>query len=60
MKFKGLESDVVIITDINNKSKKFAEDYLKVSLDDLLYIGMSRARFHVVLLVQDGLYSKPD
>lgn len=56
MKYKGLDSDVVIITDINNESKTFAEERLKISLDDLLYIGMTRARFQVVLLVQDDLY----
>jgi superfamily I DNA/RNA helicase len=57
MKYKGLDSDVVIITDINNASKKFAEERLLISLDDLLYMGMTRARFQVVLLVQDDLYS---
>jgi len=56
MKFKGLESDVVIITDINNESKKFVEEKLRMKFEDLLYIGMSRARFHVVLLVQDELF----
>lgn len=56
MKFKGLESDVVIITDISNESKKFCEEKLKMQMEDLLYIGMSRARFHVVLLIQDGLF----
>ncbi len=57
MKFKGLDSDVVIITDINNAAKNFAEERLRVSLDDLLYMGMTRARFEVILLVQDDLYS---
>lgn len=56
MKYKGLDSDVVIITDINNLSKKFAEERLLITMDDLLYMGMSRARFQVVLLVQDDLY----
>jgi len=56
MKYKGLDSDVVIITDISNESKKFAEERLKITLDDLLYMGMTRARFQVILLVQDGLY----
>jgi superfamily I DNA/RNA helicase len=56
MKYKGLDSDVIIITDINYESKAFAEDRLKISLDDLLYMGMTRARFQVVLLVQDDLY----
>ena len=56
MKYKGLDSDVVIITDINNDSKRFTEERLKITLDDLLYMGMTRARFQVILLVQDGLY----
>jgi superfamily I DNA/RNA helicase len=56
MKYKGLDSDVIIITDINYESKAFAEDRLKISLDDLLYMGMTRAKFQVVLLVQDDLY----
>lgn len=56
MKFKGLDSDVVIITDINNESKAFVEERLKISFDDLLYMGMTRAKFQVVLLVQDDLY----
>jgi hypothetical protein len=56
MKYKGLDSDVVIITDISNDSKKFAEERLKITLDDLLYMGMTRARFQVILLIQDGLY----
>ena len=56
MKFKGLDSDVVIITDINKDSKKFAEERLNITLDDLLYMGMTRARFQVFLLVQDDIY----
>lgn len=56
MKFKGLDSDVVIITDINKESKRFAEERLNITLDDLLYMGMTRARFQVFLLVQDDLY----
>jgi DNA replication protein DnaC len=56
MKYKGLDSDVVIITDISNESKMFAEERLKITLDDLLYMGMTRARFQVILLIQDGLY----
>jgi superfamily I DNA/RNA helicase len=56
MKYKGLDSDVVVITDINNASKKFAEERLLISLEDLLYMGMTRAKFQVVLLVQDDLY----
>jgi hypothetical protein len=48
-KFKGLESDVVIITDINEEAEAFALESGK-SLNELLYVGMSRARYHVVLI----------
>jgi hypothetical protein len=56
MKYKGLDSDVIIITDINNDSKKFVEERLQISLEDLLYMGMTRAKFQVILLVQDDLF----
>ena len=56
MKYKGLDADVVIVTDINTTSKNFAEERLGITLDDLLYIGMTRAKFKVILLVQDDLY----
>lgn len=58
MKYKGLDSDVIVITDINNNSKKFVEERLLISLEDLLYMGMTRARFKVILLVQDDLFSR--
>ncbi|MFZ4079362.1 MAG: NERD domain-containing protein [Microbacteriaceae bacterium] len=48
-KFKGLESDVVIITDINEEAEAFARESGK-TLNELLYVGMSRARYHVVLI----------
>jgi hypothetical protein len=48
-KFKGLESDVVIITDVNEDAEAFARESGK-SLRELLYVGMSRARYHVVLI----------
>ncbi len=56
MKYKGLDSDVVIITDINEESSKFCIERLNISLEDLLYMGMTRAKFHVILLVQDNLF----
>ncbi len=54
-KYKGLENDVVVITDINNDTKKWVEAQGK-SFSNQLYVGMTRARFHVVLLVEDGLF----
>ena len=44
-RFKGLESDVVIIPDLNND---FMNDE---DLRNLLYVGMSRAKAHVVLII---------
>jgi superfamily I DNA/RNA helicase len=56
MKYKGLDSDVVIITDINEESNRFCIERLNISLEDLLYMGMTRAKFNVILLVQDNLF----
>lgn len=44
-RFKGLESDIVIIPDLNND---FMEDE---DLRNLLYVGMSRAKAHVILII---------
>jgi hypothetical protein len=55
-KFKGLDEDAIVITDISKESAAWVEKTLKRTLDDALYVGMTRARFKLVLLVQDGLY----
>lgn len=44
-RFKGLESDVVIIPDLNSD---FMDDE---DLRNLLYVGMSRAKAHVILII---------
>jgi hypothetical protein len=54
-KFKGLEEDVVIITDISNAAIAWLKDK-PLKMTDLLYVGMTRAKFHVVLLISDNLY----
>jgi hypothetical protein len=54
-KFKGLEEDVIVITDINNASYGWVEGNGRY-FGDLLYVGLTRARFQVVLLVGDDLY----
>lgn len=54
-KFKGLENDVVVITDISAASLDWLGQRGQ-TMDRNLYVGLSRARFHAVLLVQDGLY----
>lgn len=48
-KYKGLESDVVVITDVNNEAAMFTEGAGK-SLRELLYVGMTRAQQQVVLI----------
>ena len=55
-KFKGLDQDAIVITDISNQSAAWVEKELKRSLEDALYVGMTRARFKVVLMVQDELF----
>ena len=53
-KFKGLEEDVVVITDINPDAEAFAAK-IHQRLEDLLYVGMTRARFQVVLLIDESV-----
>jgi superfamily I DNA/RNA helicase len=48
-KFKGLESPVVVITDVNDKAKEFATNTQK-KLDELLYVGITRAKYECVLI----------
>lgn len=54
-KYKGLESDVVVITDVSQSTKDWLASNEKF-LANQLYVGMTRAKFQVVLLVSDGLY----
>jgi hypothetical protein len=54
-KFKGLENDVIVVTDISSESADWLSGHGQ-SLERNLYVGLSRARFHAVLLVQDNLY----
>lgn len=51
-KFKGLESDVVVITDFNANAKNFAYQ-TGVSLSELLYVGITRAKYECVVLASD-------
>lgn len=48
-KFKGLESPVVVITDVNEKAKEFATSIHK-ELDEILYVGITRAKYECVLI----------
>ena len=56
-KFKGLDQDVIVITDVSQYSAEWVRAKLGKTLNDLLYVGMTRARFKVVLLVQDELFA---
>jgi hypothetical protein len=56
-KFKGLEQEVIVITDINRAAADWAHG-IGQSLDEILYVGLSRAKFQVVLMIGDGLYPK--
>jgi superfamily I DNA/RNA helicase len=51
-KFKGLESDVVVITDINQRASDFAVETSK-SLSEFLYVGVSRAKYRCVIIASD-------
>jgi hypothetical protein len=51
-KFKGLESDVVVITDINQRAADFAHETGK-SLSEFLYVGVSRAKCRCILIASD-------
>lgn len=51
-KFKGLESDVVVVTDINSHAKEFANQTGK-SLNELLYVGVTRAKFRCVVIASE-------
>jgi hypothetical protein len=53
-KFKGLESDVVVVTDINSNAQNFATQTGK-SLSELLYVGVTRARFRCIVLASDDV-----
>jgi hypothetical protein len=52
-KFKGLESDVVVITDINKRAQDFAQSTGR-TLSELLYVGTSRAKFKCVVIASEG------
>jgi DNA helicase IV len=51
-KFKGLENDIIIIPDLNHD---FLQDK---TIRKLLYVAMSRARVHVILLINAEALSR--
>ena len=48
-KFKGLEADAVIITDVSPAAIDFAHSR-NIDFDDTLFVGMTRAKYHCVVL----------
>ena len=52
-KFKGMESDVVVITDINQRAQEFAQGTGK-TLSEILYVGTTRAKFKCVIIAAEG------
>jgi len=55
-KFKGLDADAVIVTDINDTAKTWVES-AGHSWDDFRYVAGSRAKYRLILL--DGLSPTP-
>ncbi|MEO0024952.1 MAG: hypothetical protein RL196_1393 [Actinomycetota bacterium] len=55
-KYKGLEDEVIVITDVSLASAAWLASRGQ-SLENQLYVGLTRARSHAVLLTQDGLYA---
>lgn len=53
-KFKGLESPVVVITDVTARAQAFAQS-LNKELDELLYVGITRAKYECVLICEPGV-----
>lgn len=56
-KYKGLEDDVVVLTDISSDADAWLSRQGK-DLKTQVYVGLTRARTHAVMLVQDDLFSK--
>jgi len=55
--YKGLETEAVIIVDVNELQWKFWEKQGK-SLMEILYVGFSRARHHVVVICDNFVAEK--
>ena len=53
-KYKGLEDDVVVITDVSKSTSDWLEQRNQ-TLRNQLYVGLTRARFHAIVLVQEDL-----
>lgn len=49
-KFKGLDADAVVLTDLNDDAKAFAASQ-GLDWNDLLYVGLTRAKYRCAVLV---------
>ena len=54
-KFKGLECDAVVITDISESAIEFTAQN-DLDLRDLLYVGMTRAKYNCVVIDSVGFF----
>lgn len=48
-KFKGLEAEAVILTDLGQEAREFVATG-GLSWDDLIYVGLTRAKYRCVVL----------
>ena len=56
-KFKGLESDAVVITDVSPNAIAFTAKE-NLNLRDLLYVGMTRAKYNCVVIDSAGFFDQ--
>ena len=48
-KFKGLDADAVVLTDIGDTSREFAAEQ-DLAFTDLLYVAITRAKYRCIVL----------
>lgn len=51
-KFKGLDADAVVLTDIGDTAKEFTTEQ-GLSLMNLLYVALTRAKYRCIVLTED-------
>lgn len=51
-KFKGLDADAVVLTDIGETAKAFTAEH-GLSFSNLLYVGLTRAKYRCIVLTGD-------
>jgi hypothetical protein len=52
-KFKGLDADAVVVTDLGDAAREWVES-TGHSWDDFRYVAMSRAKYRAVLLEESS------